>query len=229
MNLVLIVDSDELSRSATKSFLHSSGFNVLEAENSEKALQLIDSVTLSAAIIDYELSDSCGLELLKNIKKAHHENPVPIITLGPCCNDSAKVKSLENGADDVISKPIPPAELILRLKNIIKLYNGIDRSVNTRISLNGISMDMQSLQITIDGKNTDLSLSEFRLLYHFMSNPNKAFSRHELCLLTKGTEAKLDERSIDVYIMRLRKSLLSHGYEHLIQTVRGVGYRFSRQ
>jgi two-component system phosphate regulon response regulator PhoB len=86
---------------------------------------------------------------------------------------------------------------------------------------------MQSLQVTIGGENTDLSLSEFRLLYHFMRNPNKAFSRNELRTLTKGDENKLDERSIDVYVMRLRKSLQKRGYQDLIQTVRGIGYRFN--
>ena len=228
MSSVLIVEGDNLSRSATTSFLHSAGFGTVEASDCSKAIELMDSMLPIAALVDYELPDGSGLDLFTSIKKNRYNQDIPVIMLGPCCNEVARIQSLEKGADDVVSKPISPGELVLRLKNIMRRHGNTNgKSVSNDVYLNGITMDMESLQVTVDGENADLSLSEFRLLYHFMRNPNKAFSRIELCSLTKGDDAKLDERSIDVYVMRLRKSLQQYGHENLIQTVRGVGYRFA--
>ena len=227
MYSILVVEADRFARSATISALNSAGFNTLQADNYSHALATISSATPSAALIDYELPDGSGLELFFQLQQNELKQRVPTIILGPCCNEEARIISLEKGADDVVTKPISLNELILRLNNILHKSNHTQSTSN--VSSNGISLDMQSLQVTIGGENTDLSLSEFRLLYHFMRNPNKAFSRNELRSLTKGNEAenKLNERSIDVYVMRLRKSLQQRGYNDLIKTVRGIGYRFT--
>lgn len=225
---ILIVESDRFSRAATISALKESGFNTIEASGYSSAIELKSTISFEAAIIDYELPDGSGLDLLKKIQRNEQSHHVPTMILGPCCNEVARILSLKNGADDVLSKPIILNELILRLNNLLRKADS-NTVPNNYLSNNGISLDMQSLQVSIGGENTDLSLSEFRLLYHFMRNPNKAFTRNELRTLTKGGEAenKLNERSIDVYVMRLRKSLQRRGYNDLIKTVRGVGYRFN--
>ncbi len=228
MYTILVVEADTLSRSATVSALNSSGFTTVEAGSYASALETKSMTLPSAAIIDYELPDGSGIDLQKQLQRNELNQRVPSLMLGPCCNEVARVLSLQNGADDVLSKPISLNELVLRLNNLLRKSEAKDASTSY-LSNNGINLDMQSLQVSIAGENTDLSLSEFRLLYHFMRNPNKAFTRNELRALTKGNEAenKLNERSIDVYVMRLRKSLQQHGYDDLIKTVRGVGYRFS--
>lgn len=234
MSSILVVETDRLSRSATISALNSAGFHTIPADSLVTALSTMDSANPNAALIDYELPDGSGIDLFKRLRLKSVNNRIPTIILGPCCNETARILSLQNGVDDVVSKPISLNELVLRLDNLLKRDNqGINtyRDTLNSVASNGINLDMQSLQVTINGENTDLSLSEFRLLYHFMRNPNKAFSRNELRALTKGNESetKLNERSIDVYVMRLRKSLQQRGYEDLIKTVRGVGYRFSIQ
>ena len=228
MYSILVVDSDSLSRSATISALKSSGFNSFEANGYVQAINIKNTTLPNAAIIDYELIDGSGLDLFKQLQRNDLNQRIPTIILGPCCNEISRVLSLQNGADDVLSKPVLLNELVLRLNNLLRKSDNNESSINY-LSNNGINLDMQSLQVSIGGENTDLSLSEFRLLYHFMRNPNKAFTRNELRILTKGSESenKLNERSIDVYVMRLRKSLQRRGYNDLIKTVRGIGYRFN--
>jgi len=226
MQTILVVESDRFSRAATLSALNTAGYNTLEADSFAGGVHSLRKLIPNAAIVDYELNDGSGLDLFAQIQQNELKQRIPTIILTPNWNDSSRVSALESGVDDVMSKPIALNELVLRLSKMIKA-DETKTATQFNISSRGINLDMQSLQVTIGGQNTDLSLSEFRLLYHFMRNPNKAFSRNELRLLTKGDEAKLDERSIDVYVMRLRKSLQKRGYQDLIQTVRGIGYRFN--
>ena len=226
MQTILVVESDRFSRAATLSALNTAGYNTLEADSFAGGVHSLRKLIPNAAIVDYELNDGSGLDLFAQIQQNELKQRIPTIILTPNWNDSSRVSALESGVDDVMSKPIALNELVLRLRKMIKT-DETKTATQFNISSRGINLDMQSLQVTIGGQNTDLSLSEFRLLYHFMRNPNKAFSRNELRLLTKGDEAKLDERSIDVYVMRLRKSLQKRGYQDLIQTVRGIGYRFN--
>jgi two-component system phosphate regulon response regulator PhoB len=226
MQTILVVETDRFSRAATLSALNTAGYNTLEADSFATGINSLRNIIPSAAIVDYEMNDGTGLELFAEIQQNELKQRIPTIILTPHCNDLSRITALEGGADDVMSKPTALNELILRLNNMLN-RDQANTANEFNISSRGINLDMQSLQVTIGGENTDLSLSEFRLLYHFMRNPNKAFSRNELRTLTKGDENKLDERSIDVYVMRLRKSLQKRGYQDLIQTVRGIGYRFN--
>lgn len=226
MQTILVVETDRFSRAATLSALNTAGYNTLEADSFANGINSLRNIIPSAAIVDYEMNDGTGLELFAEIQQNELKQRIPTIILTPHCNDLSRIAALEGGVDDVMSKPTALNELILRLNNMLN-RDQANTANEFNISSRGINLDMQSLQVTIGGENTDLSLSEFRLLYHFMRNPNKAFSRSELRTLTKGDENKLDERSIDVYVMRLRKSLQKRGYQDLIQTVRGVGYRFN--
>ncbi len=226
MQTILVVETDRFSRAATLSALNTAGYNTLEADSFATGINSLRNIIPSAAIVDYEMNDGTGLELFAEIQQNELKQRIPTIILTPHCNDLSRITALEGGADDVMSKPTALNELILRLNNMLN-RDQANTANEFNISSRGINLDMQSLQVTIGGENTDLSLSEFRLLYHFMRNPNKAFSRSELRTLTKGDENKLDERSIDVYVMRLRKSLQKRGYQDLIQTVRGIGYRFN--
>ena len=226
MQTILVVETDRFSRAATLSALNTAGYNTLEADSFANGINSLRNIIPSAAIVDYEMNDGTGLELFAEIQQNELKQRIPTIILTPHCNDLSRISALEGGVDDVMSKPTALNELILRLNNMLN-RDQANTANEFNISSRGINLDMQSLQVTIGGENTDLSLSEFRLLYHFMRNPNKAFSRSELRTLTKGDENKLDERSIDVYVMRLRKSLQKRGYQDLIQTVRGIGYRFN--
>lgn len=227
MHSVLVVESDQFSRSATVSALQSAGYQTIQADCMDVALEIVNNLEINAALLDYELPDGSGMELISHIERSRLSRNAISIILGPCCNENARIIALQNGADDVLSKPISLNELILRLDNLFKHRNS-DTSTNSNITeIYGIKMDLQSLEVTIDGQIAELSLLEFRLLYHFAKNPNKVFVRQELGKVTNGANSTLDSRSIDVYIMRLRQSLQKFGKDSLIQTVRGAGYRFS--
>ena len=228
MHTVLIIETERFARAATVSALNAAGYNTVESDTMASALKCLQSLLPNAAIIDYELPDGDSLELFAQLQQNQLRQRIPCLMLTAGGDDRPRITCLEAGADDVMSKPVSLSEMVLRLNNMIaKRQKPSISDGEFNISSRGINLDMQSLQVSIAGENTDLSLSEFRLLYHFMRNPNKAFSRSELRKLTKGDEAKLDERSIDVYVMRLRKSLQKRGYQDLIQTVRGIGYRFN--
>ena len=231
MYSVLLVVDDDIARSATASALEASGFIVSKAKTISDALLNSMSVVFNAAVIDYDLSDGQGMQLYTQLQENKLKQRIPTIVLCPQCNDNSRIKALSGGADDAMSQPVSLNELVLRLNNLLNhryLASSEQDSKDNAISSNGIRLDLNSFKVTVDGESTDLSLSEFKLLYNFMSNPNKAFSRTELRTLTKGDDETLDERSIDVYVMRLRKSLQKHGYDDLIKTVRGVGYRFNQ-
>lgn len=231
MYSILLVVNDDIARSATASALESSGFIVSKAKTISDALLNSMSVVFNAAVIDYDLSDGQGMQLYTQLQENKLKQRIPTIVLCPQCNDNSRIKALSGGADDAMSQPVSLNELVLRLNNLLNhryLASNEQDSKDNAISSNGIRLDLNSFKVTVDGESTDLSLSEFKLLYNFMSNPNKAFSRTELRALTKGDDETLDERSIDVYVMRLRKSLQKHGYDDLIKTVRGVGYRFNQ-
>lgn len=228
MKSILIVETDRFSRCASASALNEAGYNTQEADSFAAGINCMRNIIPSAAILDFQLAHDSGLELYAQIQQNELKQRIPTIMLVPTHQDHARVQCLQAGADDVMSKPTALNELVLRINKLLSSeLNTVDNTTQLNISSRGINLDMQSLQVSIAGENADLSLSEFRLLYHFMRNPNKAFSRSELRKLTKGDETKLDERSIDVYVMRLRKSLQKRGYQDLIQTVRGIGYRFN--
>lgn len=227
MKTILIVETDRFSRCASVSALNEAGYNTLEADSYAAGVNSLRNIIPNAAIIDFQLAHDSGLELYGQIQQNELKQYIPTIMLVPIHQDLARVECLQAGTDDVMSKPTALNELVLRMNKLLSSeHNTPSNTTEFNISSRGINLDMQSLQVSIASENVDLSLSEFRLLYHFMRNPNKVFSRSELRKLTKGDETKLDERSIDVYVMRLRKSLQKRGYQDLIQTVRGIGYRF---
>ena len=227
MHSVLVVESDQFSRSATVSALQSAGYQTLQADCMDVALESLNNLAISAALLDYELPDGSGIDLISQIQNSRIKQKILTIILCPRGNECARIASLQNGADDVLSKPVSLNELTLRLDNLFKRCNSDTYPVSNIIEINGIKMNLQSLEVTIEEQIAELSLTEFRLLYHFASNPNKVFIRRDLGKVVNGVHSNLDNRSIDVYIMRLRKSLKKFRKDSLIQTVRGAGYRFS--
>jgi len=227
MFFVLVVDTESTSRSDLVTALHAHGYQTFVADNIDSALKPLKYLAIDAIIMAYELPDVSALELLSNIQNINSSHARKTIVMCPDNNVNSRITSLQHGADDALSKPIDFNELIIRLSKLLKRKNIYNLTTSDTIEFNGIEMDIQSLKVFIDGQQAPLSLTEFRLLYYFARNPNKVFLRSELGRITNGVNNKIDQRSIDVYIMRLRKSLQKYGKDSLIQTVRGVGYRFS--
>ena len=136
-----------------------------------------------------------------------------------------KVKGLEVGADDYITKPFSPKELMARMRAVFRRV--APTVLDEPLEVEGLKLDPVSHRISVEDKAVDMGPTEFKLLHFFMTHPERVYSREQLLDHVWGTNVYVEDRTVDVHIRRLRKALTEHGYDRLIQTVRGVGYRFS--
>ena len=213
---ILVVDDDDRIRSLLKDFLIENQFAVSTAENAEQAKMKLEYLKFDIIILDVMMPGQNGYELTKDIKK---EIKVPIILLTAKGEVENRIKGLELGADDYIGKPFEPKELLLRIKNIIKLTNKID--LNSKHIVGDASIDLNKMIISLKDKNKKINNSEKKVLVEMLANPGKTYSREEIGKIS----GIIQERSIDVMITRLRQKLETDPRKpKFLQTIRGVGY-----
>jgi len=176
-------------------------------------------------LVDWMLPDMSGLEFTRQIKRDPELRDLPIIMLTARAEESDKVAGLEGGADDYVTKPFSPRELVARINAVLRRVDPqVEGSV---ISFEGLSLDPVAHRVTADGRPVTLGPTEYRMLEFFMSHPDRVYSREQLLDRIWGGNVYVEERTIDVHIRRLRKALEEFGYDRMVQTVRGAGYRFS--
>ena len=213
---ILVVDDDDRIRSLLKDFLIENQFAVSTAENAEQAKIKLEYLKFDIIILDVMMPGQNGYELTKDIKK---EIKVPIILLTAKGEVENRIKGLELGADDYIGKPFEPKELLLRIKNIIKLTNKID--LNSKHIVGDASIDLNKMIICLKDKNKKINNSEKKVLVEMLSNPGKTYTREEIGIISGIGQ----ERSIDVMITRLRQKLeIDPKNPKYLQTIRGSGY-----
>ena len=223
---VLIVDDEAPIREMIAVALHMAGYQSLEAENAQIAHALVVDHQPDIILLDWMMPDVSGIELARRLKREPFSADIPIIMLTARSEEDNKVQGLEAGADDYITKPFSPRELIARLKAVLRRTSsaGIDQP----IEIEGLCLDPSSHRVSSEGTALEIGPTEFRLLQFFMTHPERAYSRSQLLDQVWGGNVYIEERTIDVHIRRLRLALgPKHG--HLVQTVRGMGYRFSTQ
>jgi two-component system, OmpR family, phosphate regulon response regulator PhoB len=164
-----------------------------------------------------------GVEFARRVRRDPHTGSLPIIMLTAKGEEIDKLKSFESGVDDYVTKPFSPRELIARVKALLRRTGHPDSGV---IEHGPLRLDLSAHELTVSGNPIRLGPTEFRLLEHFMTNPNRAFDRAQLLDRVWGRSVYVEERTVDVHILRLRKALSPFGLQHLVQTVRGVGYRY---
>jgi len=226
-NTILIVEDEAAIRDMLKIILEQAGFKTLLAEEAASAqIQLTDH-SPDLIVLDWMLPGISGVDWARRLKKDASYSEIPIILLTARGEEEDKVRGLEIGADDYITKPFSPKELIARIRAVLRRVGKLSGS--TQISLGDITLDTEQHRITIGNRHLDVSPTEFRLMHFFMTHPDKVFSRTQLLDQVWGRSVYIDERTVDVYILRLRKILAEFGKEDVVQTVRGFGYRFSLQ
>jgi two-component system phosphate regulon response regulator PhoB len=164
-----------------------------------------------------------GLQLLKFLKKNDILRAIPVVMLTARGEEQDKIRGLENGADDYVTKPFSPKELMARLKTVLRRVN--PTSLDDTLEVNDLKLDPVSHRVSLADKALEMGPTEFKLLHFFMTHPERVYSREQLLNNVWGTNVYIEDRTVDVHIRRLRKALMDH--DHLIQTVRGSGYRFS--
>jgi two-component system phosphate regulon response regulator PhoB len=224
---ILIVEDERPIRDMIAFGLRRAGFEVLEAEDCATARARIADRFPDVMLVDWMLPDSSGLELTRWMKRGEETREVPIIMLTARAEEEDKVRGLEGGADDYVTKPFSPRELLARINAVLRRSCG--GSLDEAINAEGLVLDPASHRVKVGDKDISLGPTEFRLLNFFMTHRERVYSRSQLLDRVWGGNVYVEERTVDVHIRRLRKALEPHGYDRFIQTVRGAGYRFSAQ
>lgn len=223
---VLIVDDEAPIREMLTLALEMAGYDCLEADNAQSALSQVVDTRPDLILLDWMMPGTSGIELARRLKKDPLTSDIPVIMLTAKGDEDNKVQGLEAGADDYITKPFSPRELVARLKAVLRRTS--PEGEDAVVKVDGLTMDPISHRVTAEGKPLEMGPTEFKLLNFFMTHQDRAFSRGQLLDYVWGGNVYVEERTVDVHIRRLRKAL-GEDYAPLVQTVRGMGYRFSSQ
>ncbi len=223
---ILIVDDESSIREMIAVALEMAGFHCIEASNTQDALTMIIDESPQMILLDWMLPGASGIEFARRLKRDDRCDQIPIIMLTAKGEEDNKIQGLEAGADDYITKPFSPRELVARLKAVLRRSNA--NGVDDPIEVDGLQLDPACHRVNSDQQPIDLGPTEYRLLHFFMTHQERAYSRAQLLDQVWGGNVYVEERTVDVHIRRLRKALGSD-HEHLIQTIRGTGYRFSNK
>lgn len=221
---VFIVDDEAAIREMIAVALQMAGYRCLEADNAQNAHAIVVDHQPDIILLDWMMPDVSGIELARRLKRETAYADIPIIMLTARSEEDNKIQGLEAGADDYITKPFSPRELIARLKAVLRrtATAGIDEP----IEIEGLRLDPGSHRVSSGDTELEFGPTEFRLLQFFMTHPERAYTRSQLLDHVWGGNVYVEERTVDVHIRRLRLALGTQ-HEHLVQTVRGTGYRFS--
>lgn len=226
MEKILIVEDEQAIREMLKTTLSLAGFECIEAHNATQAYQLTIDERPNLILLDWMLPNNIsGIDLCHRLKKEETLTHIPIIMLTAKGEENNKIQGLDAGADDYITKPFSTRELISRINAILRRTKQQEKT----IQINNLSLDILAKRISIDQTILEIGPTEYRLLEFFMTHTDRAYTRSQLLDHIWGNNAYLEDRTIDVHIRRLRKILEPYNLQHYIQTVRGIGYRFSEK
>lgn len=226
MNAKILIVEDEPAIAELLAFnVEQAGFIALRAGDAEAAWQQIRQHTPNLVLLDWMLPETSGVVLAKQLRADARTADVPIIMLTARGDERDKVLGLESGADDYMTKPFSPRELMARIRAVLR--RNIPAMPDEVVSVGGVELSPVSHRVTALGQSIELGPTEFRLLQFFMTHPERVYSRTQLLDQVWGTQVFVEERTVDVHIRRLRAALEVAKKDGLIQTVRGSGYRFS--
>ena len=218
---VLIVEDEAALVTMLRYNLESEGYRVSEAVDGEEAILLVIEEPPDLILLDWMLPSLSGIEVCRRIRRNESARDVPIIMLTARGEDSDRVRGLDSGADDYITKPFSPRELMARLRAVLRRSQPSD---NERLVYGDIEMDLARHRVQRGGRDLHLGPTEYRLLRHFLESPGRVFSREQLLDAVWGRDVYVEARTVDVHIRRLRKTLNEGGLPDLIRTVRSAGY-----
>ena len=222
---ILVVEDERPIREMVAFGLRRAGFEVVEAEDTREARARIADRRPDLVLVDWMLPDMSGLELTRSLKKDKDMREVPIIMLTARAEEQDKVSGLEGGADDYVTKPFSPRELLARINAVLRRSQSAAK--DEVVLAGGLSLDAAGHRVMVGEATVPLGPTEYRLLSFFMTHPERVYSRGQLLDRVWGGNVYVEERTVDVHIRRLRKALEGFDCDKFIQTVRGAGYRFS--
>ncbi|MGE5339749.1 MAG: phosphate regulon transcriptional regulator PhoB [Gemmatimonadota bacterium] len=222
---ILVIEDEPAIQELVSYTCSSNGFQVRRADSAGAAQSAIRERLPDLVILDWMLPDRPGIELLRELRNDERTRGLPVIILTAKGAESDRVTGLDAGADDYVVKPFSPRELVSRVRAVFR-RRAPEKSGET-ISYGSLAIDPVRHEVTVDGKPVPIGLAEFKLLKFMLVQPERVFTRGQLLDGVWGDHVFIEERTVDVHVLRLRKALAAAGAQHLIQTVRGLGYRLS--
>ena len=222
---ILIIEDEIAVREMLTFTLKNNGFETFEAGNSEEALNIVSKNNINLILLDWMLPGKAGIDIARSLRASIETKELPIIMLTAKSEESDKIMGLESGADDYITKPFSPKELLARIKALLRRAS--PQSDMKVVNFGSINLNPMTHKVKDGEKNIVLGPTEFNLLHFFMTHSERVYSRAQLLDFVWGTNVYVEERTVDVHILRLRKSLEPETSKY-IQTVRGAGYRLSK-
>lgn len=225
MKTILIIDDEAAIRDMLRIALEMADYRCLEAENAQQGHALIIDEKPDLVLLDWMMPGTSGIELMRRLKRDEITANTPLILLTAKGEEDNKIQGLDTGADDYITKPFSPRELIARLKAVLRRIE--PELPEEPIEVDALRLDPVSQRVTIAGEPIDMGPTEYRLLSFFLTHQERVYNRSQLLDHIWGGNVYIDERTVDVHIRRLRKALMPLEHDRFVQTVRGAGYRFS--
>lgn len=222
---ILVVEDEPGIQEVLKFNLGVQGHHVMVAADAEAAMTLLRGALPDLILLDWMLPGMSGIEFAKRLRADGRMKEIPVIMLTARAEERDKVLGLDTGADDYITKPFSPRELMARIKAVLR--RRAPQMTEDVVEVAGLRLDPMSHRVYGEGRPLDLGPTEFRLLHFLMTHPERVYSRSQLLDQVWGDHVFVEERTVDVHIRRLRGALEPTGHDHLIQTVRGAGYRLS--
>ncbi len=226
---ILVVEDEPGIQEVLKFNLSQHGHDVIVAPDAEEALSLLRGALPDLILLDWMLPGMSGIDFARRLRADNRQKNIPIIMLTARTEERDKIQGLDTGADDYITKPFSPRELMARIKAVLR--RRAPQMTEDSVEIDGLKLDPLSHRVhgKCDDKllALDLGPTEFRLLHFLMTHPERVYSRSQLLDQVWGDHVFVEERTVDVHIRRLRSALEASGHDRLIQTVRGSGYRLS--
>ncbi len=222
---VLIVEDEAAIQELIAVNLEAAGHLTLRAADAEQALTILRQTLPDLVLLDWMLPGQSGLAIARHLRGNERTRAVPIIMLTAKSSEQDKISGLEAGADDYVTKPFSPRELLARIKAVLR--RRAPQMTEDTVEIAGLRLDPVAHRITADGKQVTLGPTEFRLLHFLLTHAERVHTRSQLLDQVWGDHVYVDERTVDVHVRRMRAALEPSGRDSLIQTVRGSGYRLS--
>jgi two-component system, OmpR family, phosphate regulon response regulator PhoB len=220
---VLVVEDEAAIQELLAHNLKRAGYHPLLADNAEHALALVREALPDVMLLDWMLPGMSGIELARRLRAEPRTRDIPVIMLTARVEEQDKLAGLETGADDYVTKPFSPRELMARIKAVLR--RRAPQITDDVVEVNGLRLDPATHRVSAAGHPVTLGPTEFKLLHFFLTHPERVHSRVQLLDRIWGDHVFVEERTVDVHIRRLRKALEPGGCDWLIETVRGAGYR----
>ncbi|MBI6549012.1 phosphate regulon transcriptional regulator PhoB [Xenorhabdus lircayensis] len=222
---ILVVEDEVPIREMVCFVLEQNGYQAVEAEDYSTAIKRLSEPYPDLVLLDWMIPGGSGIQLIKQIKRDNHTKTIPVIMVTARAEEEDRVRGLDVGADDYITKPFSPKELIARVKAVLRRISPME--AEDVIDMDGLILDPSSHRVSSQGQDLEMGPTEFKLLHFFMTHPERVYSREQLLNYVWGTNVYVEDRTVDVHIRRLRKALEIGKHDKMVQTVRGTGYRFS--